>query len=298
MGTPDFARKALNALVDAGHDIAAVYSQPPRKAGRGMKERPSPVHKYAFERGFEVRTPRSLKSEEAQIEFAALKADAAVVAAYGLILPKEVLDAPKHGCFNIHASLLPRWRGAAPIQRAIMAGDEETGITIMKMDEGLDTGDMCRVDRLPITSGMTASELHDALASLGASAICAALDNLADGRLDCTSQPETGITYAAKISKDEARIDWSHTAQEVQNHICGLSPFPGAWFEVGGERIKALACTAVSGEGAAGQILNDLTIACKSGALRLDRVQRAGRKPADADEFLRGFPLTAGTILT
>ncbi len=298
MGTPDFARSALAALVEAGHEIAAVYSQPPRKAGRGMKERPSPVHEFAASQGFKVHTPLSLKTPEAQAVFAAHEAEAAVVAAYGLILPAPILEAPKLGCFNIHASLLPRWRGAAPIQRAIMAGDNETGITIMRMDEGLDTGAMCRIDRIPITPGQSAGALHDALAALGAEAITAALADLAAGQLECRPQPEEGACYAAKISKDEARIDWSGAAADVQNHINGLAPFPGAWFAVGGERIKALGCRSDSGGGAPGEVLDGLRIACGAGAVRLTQVQRAGRKPADAEAFLRGFALAPGTLLT
>ncbi len=292
MGTPDFAVAALHALIDAGHDVACVYSQPPRPAGRGMAERPSPVHAFAAAKGIEVRTPTSLKSPGEQARFAALHADAAVVAAYGLLLPKPLLDAPRLGCFNIHASLLPRWRGAAPIQRAIMAGDAESGVTIMRMEEGLDTGPMCKVARLPITPAMTAQALHDALAVLGARLM---VEVLAQKAIACTPQPGNGVTYAPKIGKAEARIDFAKSAADVRNHIHGLSPFPGAWFQANGTRIKVLQCETAGGSGEAGAFIDDhLTIACGSGALRLLKLQREGKGAMEAGAFLRGFPVAAG----
>ena len=246
MGTPDFAVETLKALIGAGHDITCVYSQPPRPAGRGMAERPSPVHAFAAAQGIEVRTPVSLKSPEEQQRFAALNADAAVVVAYGLLLPKAILDAPQLGCFNVHASLLPRWRGAAPIQRAIMAGDAETGVTIMRMEEGLDTGPMCKVGRIAITPDSTAQSLHDELAALGAGLM---VEVLAQDQITCAPQPADGVTYASKIDKAEAKIDFAKPAPEVRNHIHGLSPFPGAWFMANGARIKVLLCEAVEAFG-------------------------------------------------
>ena len=296
MGTPDFAVTTLAALIDAGHDVACVYSQPPRPAGRGMAERPSPVHAFATAKGIEVRTPVSLKAADAQARFAALNADAAVVVAYGLLLPKPVLDATRLGCFNVHASLLPRWRGAAPIQRAIMAGDAETGVTIMRMEEGLDTGPMCKVDRIAIGPETTASSLHDELATLGARLM---VEVLAQDAIDCVAQPAEGVTYAKKIDKAEARIDFSRDAISVRNHIHGLSPFPGAWFEVIGTRIKALRCEVVDAAGIPGTAIDDhLAIACGRGAIRLLKLQREGKGAMDAGTFLRGFPLRAGTIVS
>jgi methionyl-tRNA formyltransferase len=293
MGTPDFAATALAALLDAGHEVACVYSQPPRPAGRGLKDRPSPVHELALSKGIEVRTPASLKSQEEQQRFDALKADAAVVVAYGLLLPKSVLTAPRFGCFNIHASLLPRWRGAAPIQRAIMAGDTETGVTIMRMDEGLDTGPMMKRVSCPITDETTASSLHDELAKLGAAAM---LDALKQPDAAGEPQPTDGATYAAKISKAEARINFEGFAHTVLRHIHGLSPFPGAWFEINGARIKALRCEIANGQGKPGTALDDqLTIACGEGAVRLLEVQREGKGPMEARAFLRGFAIPAGT---
>ncbi|WP_142849091.1 methionyl-tRNA formyltransferase [Telmatospirillum sp. J64-1] len=298
MGTPDFSVSILAALLDAGHEVACVYSQPPRPAGRGHKERPTPVHAFAEARGIEVRTPKSLRSEEEQRLFAAIGADAAVVAAYGLILPKPILDAPRLGCLNVHASLLPRWRGAAPIQRAIMAGDEETGCTIMQMDVGLDTGDMLLKESLPITDETTAAELHDALAAQGARLIVEALDRLARNALPPETQPEEGVSYAAKIDKAEARIDWSRPARLLARHINGLSPFPGAWFEYQGERFKVLRAIPEAGGGTPGTVLDDkLLVAAGEGAVRLLQIQRAGGKPLDAETFLRGFPLAEGTSL-
>ncbi len=293
MGTPDFAVATLKAVINAGHDIACVYSQPPRPAGRGLAERPSPVHAFASAQGIEVRTPVSLKSAEEQTPFAALNADAAVVVAYGLLLPKAILDAPKLGCFNVHASLLPRWRGAAPIQRAIMAGDAETGVTIMRMEEGLDTGPMCKVVKLPITPATTAQSLHDALSRIGAAAMA---EVLAQSNIACTPQPAEGVTYAKKIDKAETKIDFTRPAGAVRNHIHGLSPFPGAWFQVNGTRIKVLYCEAVAGQGTAGTFLDDrLTIACGAGALRLLKLQREGKGAMEADDFLRGFAIPRGT---
>ena len=299
MGTPDFAVPTLAALVAAGHDVVAVYSQPPRKAGRGENLRPSPVHAWAEAHGLEVRTPTSLRKAEAQAELAALDADAGVVAAYGLILPKEVLEAPRLGCFNVHASLLPRWRGAAPIQRAIMAGDAETGITIMAMDEGLDTGPMLLTERVPIGPATTAGNLHDALAEIGGPLMVRALAGIADGTLSPTQQPDDGVTYAAKIDKAEARIDWSRPAVELDRLVRGLSPFPGAWFEVGGERVKLLLAAPTTGSGDAGTVLDDHpTIACGDGTTDSGRVtQRLRRSRAVADcrrrRVRRGVPATA-----
>ena len=293
MGTPDFAVETLKALIAAGHEVPCVYSQPPRPAGRGMAERPSPVHAYAAAQGIEVRTPTSLKSAEEQARFAALNADAAVVVAYGLLLPKPVLDAPRLGCFNVHASLLPRWRGAAPIQRAIMSGDAQSGVTIMRMEEGLDTGPMCKVGRLDITPTTTAQSLHDELATLGARLM---VDVLAQEQITSTPQPAEGVTYARKIDKAEARIDFTKSAEEVRNHIHGLSPFPGAWFPVKGTRIKALLCEVIEGRGTPGTFIDDaLTIACGSGAIRLVKLQREGKGAMEAKDFLRGFPIAAGT---
>ena len=293
MGTPDFAVETLKALIGAGHDVPCVYSQPPRPAGRGMAERPSPVHAYAAARGIEVRTPTSLKSAEELAHFAALNADAAVVVAYGLLLPKPVLDAPRLGCFNVHASLLPRWRGAAPIQRAIMSGDAESGVTIMRMEEGLDTGPMCKVGRIAITPMTTAQSLHDELAALGSQLM---IEVLAQETITCTPQPSDGVTYAKKIDKAEARVDFTKNAAEVRNHIHGLSPFPGAWFEVNGTRVKALLCDVVQASAAPGTFIDDrLTIACGTGAIRLLKLQREGKGAMEAQDFLRGFPIAAGT---
>jgi methionyl-tRNA formyltransferase len=298
MGTPDFAVPTLIELAARGREIAAVYTRAPKPAGRGMELQPSPVEREARRLGLPVFTPKTLKDDAAQAAFRAHKADAAVVVAYGLILPTPILDAPRLGCFNVHASLLPRWRGAAPINRAIMAGDAESGVTIMQMDEGLDTGAMAMAERIAIGPDMTAGDLHDALARLGADLMLRAQTAAERGSLSLTPQPEAGVTYAAKISKDETRIDWTKPWREVHNHIRGLSPFPGAWFEIGATRVKALRST--KGEGAAkpGTLLDDkLTIACGDGAVRLTQVQGAGRKAMSAEEFLRGTPLQAGTQL-
>lgn len=295
MGTPDFAVPTLVELAARGHEIAAVYTRAPKPAGRGMGVQHTPVEREARRLALAVHTPRSLKDEEAQAAFRTHKVDAAVVVAYGLVLPKSVLEAPRLGCFNIHASLLPRWRGAAPINRAIMAGDTESGVTIMKMDEGLDTGAMAMAERTPIGADMTAGDLHDVLARLGADLMLRALSAAERGSLTLTPQPDKSVTYAEKISKNETRIDWSKPGKQVHDHIRGLSPFPGAWFEVDGARVKALRSTKGEGSGAAGTALDDkLTIACGAGAVRLTQVQRAGKQPMLADEFLRGTPVKSG----
>ena len=294
MGTPDFSVPVLEALVEAGHEVVAVYCQPPRPAGRGKKETPTPVHRRAAELGLPVRHPVSLKGAEAQAGFAALDADVAVVVAYGLILPQAVLDAPRYGCLNIHASLLPRWRGAAPIHRAIMAGDAETGICIMQMEAGLDTGPVLLREATPIGPEETTGQLHDRLSQMGANLIVTALARLDD--LVPEVQPQDGVTYAAKIDKAEAGVDWSRPATEVDRLIRGLSPFPGAWTQHDGQRIKLLGARLADGSGAPGTVLDDaLTVACGTGAVQLLRLQRAGRGAQDAAEFLRGQPLPKGT---
>ena len=296
MGTPEFAVPALEALAEAGHEIVAVYSQPPRPAGRGRKDRSSPVQARAEALGLPVRHPASLKSSEVQAEFAALKADVAVVAAYGLILPQPVLDAPGRGCLNIHASLLPRWRGAAPIQRAIMAGDAETGICIMAMEAGLDTGPVLLRAPMPIGAEETAGELQARLARMGAELIVEALEQL--DALVPEPQPAAGVSYAAKIDKAEARVDWTRPAEEVDRQIRGLSPFPGAWCEIGGARVKLLGARLAEGSGAPGEALDDaLTVACGVGAVALTRLQRAGKGAQEAPDFLRGWPVARGTRL-
>ena len=296
MGTPEFSVPVLDALTRAGHEVVAVYCQPPRRAGRGKKERPTPVQARAEELGLEVRHPVSLKGEAEQAAFAALEADIAVVVAYGLILPQAILDAPGRGCLNIHASLLPRWRGAAPIHRAIMAGDHETGVCIMQMEAGLDTGPVLLRKATKIGAQETTGELHDRLSEMGAQAIVEALERLDD--LTPEAQPDTGVTYAEKIDKSEARVDWTRPAAEVDAHIRGLSPFPGAWCEVNGERIKLLASTVSEGRGVPGEVLDDvLTVACGAGAVRLLRLQRAGKGAQDAETFLRGMNVPAGARL-
>jgi methionyl-tRNA formyltransferase len=299
MGTPAFAAVALKALIDAGHDVVAVYSQPPRPKGRGMETRKSPVHLLADEMGISVHTPETLKSAEEAAAFQALKADVAVVAAYGLILPKAVLDAPRYGCLNIHASLLPRWRGAAPIQRAVMAGDKETGVTIMQMEEGLDTGPILLQQGLTISSDMNAGRLHDELAEMGARLIREALDRLPH-RLVPIPQPAEGVMYAAKITKEECRVDWRRSAAELDRQIRGLSPAPGAFTELEGERITILAAEIVSGHAhAPGTTIDDrLTIACGASALRPTLVKRAGKRAMATEELLRGFPVPKGTVLS
>lgn len=299
MGTPEFSVPALIELAGHGHEIVACYSQPPRPAGRrGLELKKSPVHEKAEQFGIPVHTPESLKGEAEQATFAAHGADVAVVIAYGLLLPQAILDAPTHGCYNGHASLLPRWRGAAPIQRAIMAGDTETGVNIMKMEAGLDTGPVGLGERLPILPNQTAAELHDQLSQLTADLMVRAMGALERGSLTLTPQSEDGVLYAHKISKDETRIDWSKPANEVHNHIRGLSPFPGSWCEmtIGGkpQRVKVLSSTLTDGSGEPGTMLDDrLTIACGSGAVHLVRVQRAGKQPQAADEFLRGNTIEA-----
>ena len=299
MGTPEFSVPVLDALVAAGHEIAAVYCQPPRRAGRGKKERPTPVHARATALGLEVRHPVSLKGEAEQAEFAALNADVAVVVAYGLILPQAVLDAPKHGCLNIHASLLPRWRGAAPIHRAIMSGDTETGVCIMQMEAGLDTGPVLLREATPIGPEEITSELHDRLSNMGARLIVEALARLPD--LKPQVQPADGVSYAHKIDKTEALVDWSATAPEVDRKIRGLSPFPGAFVEFGGERLKLLASRV--GEkagvfGVPGEVADDaLSVACGSGTVQVLRLQRADKGPQAAKDFMRGLPLPKGTQL-
>ncbi|ATG41013.1 methionyl-tRNA formyltransferase [Phaeobacter piscinae] len=296
MGTPDFSVPVLNALVEAGHEIAAVYCQPPRPAGRGKKDRPTPVHARAEALGLEVRHPVSLKEAQQQAEFAAVNADVAVVVAYGLILPQAVLDAPRHGCLNIHASLLPRWRGAAPIHRAIMAGDAQTGVCIMQMEAGLDTGPVLMREATDIGAEETTAELHDRLSEMGANLIVRALTQLPG--LTPEVQPDDGVTYAHKIDKAEARVDWTRPASEVDQQIRGLSPFPGAWCEIDGQRVKLLASRVVDGAGAAGKVLDDtLRVACGEGAIELLKLQRAGKGAQAREIFLRGFPVTAGTQL-
>jgi methionyl-tRNA formyltransferase len=300
MGTPDFAVPTLAAIAAAGHSIAAVYSQPPRPAGRGLQQQQSPVHRFADAAGIPVLTPRSLRDEPAQAQFGAHHADAGVVVAYGLILPKPVLDAPRHGCFNLHGSALPRWRGAAPIQRAIMAGDRETAAAIMRMDEGLDTGPVCASAPIAIGPDMTTGDLHDLMAARGAQLMVDALAALERGTLACTPQPRDGVTYAGKIDKGEAAIDWTRPAAEVHNKVRGLAPSPGAYFEVmlgsRTERIKVLRAALVPDRGSPGTLLDgDGTIACADGAIRLVEVQRAGKRPMSAAELLRGIALAPGT---
>ena len=304
MGTPDFAVPCLSELTGAGHEIGCVYTQPPRAAGRGQKQRLSPVHAFANEAGLPVVTTPTLKDPHVQRGFAAHEADVAVVVAYGLILPRAILDAPRLGCLNLHASLLPRWRGAAPIQRAILAGDAETGVTIMAVDEGLDTGPILLREAVPIAATATAADLHDSLAEVGARLMVAALEGLAAGRLEARPQPEDGITYAAKLKRGEGRLDWRRPAAELERAVRAFTPWPGAFFEAPGgqtgERAKVLAAEVVAGAPGAepGTLLDDrLTVACGEGALRLTRVQRAGKAAMDAEALLRGFPVAAGTRL-
>jgi methionyl-tRNA formyltransferase len=299
MGTPDFAVPSLAALVAAGHEVAAVYAQPPRPAGRGHRKTASPVEREAQRQGLPVRTPARLDAA-AQADFAALRLDAAVVAAYGLILPKAVLAAPRLGCLNIHASLLPRWRGAAPIQRAILAGDGETGITIMQMEEGLDTGPILLAQAMPIGPRDTAQSLHDRLAALGARLILRALDGLAAGTLAPRPQPPAGVTYAKKLRREEGALDWRRPARELERAVRAFYPWPGAWFEHERERIKVLAAELLPGAAAAppGAVLDErLAIACGEAALRPLTLQRAGRAPQPVDAFLRGYAIPAGTRL-
>ena len=295
LGTPDFAVPTLAELMAQGHDIAAVYSQPPRPKGRGLALEKGAVHKFAETAGLEVRTPLSLKDAEEQAAFAALDLDVAVVVAYGLLLPKAILEAPRLGCFNLHGSLLPRWRGAAPIQRAVMAGDAETGVMVMQMDAGLDTGPVLMAEREAV-GRQTSGELTERLARLGADLMVRALGALERGAITAQPQPSEGATYAKKISKDEARIDWSKSAAEIDCLIRGLSPWPGAWSEAKGERLKILFAEPVSGKDEPGTVVgDDLTIACGDGALRLLKVQRAGSKAMAADALLKGFAFPKGT---
>ncbi len=296
MGTPDFAVPTLGALIAQGHEIAAVYTQPPRPKGRGLASEISPVAKLAQAHNIEIRDPVSLKGESEQSAFAALNLDAAVVVAYGLLLPKPILDAPRLGCFNLHGSLLPRWRGAAPIQRAIMAGDSETGVMAMRMEEGLDTGPVLMAERIAI-GRKTYGDLHDELSHLGADLMVRALAALDRGSIE--AQPQQGEpTYAKKILKEETRIDWKKSASEIDCHVRGLSPVPGAWTEANGERLKILYAEPTKGSGTPGEMLDDkLTIACGNGALKLIRLQRAGRGPMNAEDLLRGFSLPRGTKL-
>jgi methionyl-tRNA formyltransferase len=299
MGTPEFAVPTLDAITGAGHQLTAVYTQPPRPAGRGMAEQASPIAQQAQRRGLPVFTPKSLKDPSATDAMRAHRADAAVVVAYGLILPKAVLDLFPLGCFNLHASLLPRWRGAAPIQRAIMAGDRETGVAVMKMEEGLDTGPVAMTERVAIAPDATGGDVHDELARLGAGLMVRALADLEKGELHLTPQASVAVTYAAKIEKAETRIDWRQTWNKVHDHCRGLSPFPGAWFEhASAGRIKVLRSAKGSGAGEPGRVLDDqLTVACGEGAIRLLELQREGRKPMRAEEFLRGTPIPRGTQL-
>lgn len=298
MGTPDFAVPALAELLEAGHEVAAVYTQPPRPAGRGHKFQPSPVEVFARARGLEVRSPASFKGAAERAAFADLHLDAAVVAAYGLILPEAVLSAPKFGCFNIHASLLPRWRGAAPIQRAILAGDAETGVTIMKMDKGLDTGPTLLVERVPITGKTTGGALHDKLAEIGAALMVRALSALERGTLTAAPQPADGVSYAAKLTKDEARLDWAKPATQLERQVRAFAPMPGAFFFAGDARVRVLAAEIVKGEGAPGAVLDDaLRIACGGDALRLLTVQKAGKAPMSAADFLRGNAVPKGSVV-
>ena len=299
MGTPDFAVPTLTEIAGRGHEVAAVYTRAAKPAGRGMDLKASPVEREARLLGLPVLTPRTLRTDEAQDVFRSHGADAAVVVAFGLILPPEILDAVPLGCFNLHASLLPRWRGAAPINRAIMAGEAETGVMVMRMEEGLDTGPIGMAERMPIDPDMTAGDLHDRLARLGADLMVRALSALQRDSLKLTPQPETGVTYAAKIDKAETRIDWTKPWRQVHDHSRGLSPFPGAWFEMpDGTRVRVLRTTRGEGSGEPGTILDHaLTVACREGAVRITELQRAGKQAMKADEFLRGAALTPGQQL-
>ena len=303
MGTPDFAVPTLSAIVGHGHEVAAVYTRAPAKAGRGLEQRRSPVHEAALRFAIPVETPSSLRGDDAAAAFAAHEADVAVVVAYGMILPESILSVPRLGCLNLHASLLPRWRGAAPIQRAIMAGDSETGVAVMQMEKGLDTGPVAMVERVTITGDMTAGELHDRLAALGADLMARALAALSRGGLTFRRQPEEGVTYAAKIANDDARIDWAKPAGAVHDLIRGLSPFPGAFTTVdlgrGPERLKILRAEIADARGPAGFAADDgLTVACGKSAVRLLQIQRSGSKAMSAAEFLRGAPVPPGTRFT
>ncbi|HEX6113730.1 MAG TPA: methionyl-tRNA formyltransferase [Geminicoccaceae bacterium] len=298
MGTAALAVPSLRALAAGPHEVVAVYTQPARAAGRGLKARPSPVHTAALELGLVVRTPETLKDPAEQEVLAGFRADLAVVAAYGLILPKNILEVPRLGCINLHASLLPRWRGAAPIQRALLAGDAETGVTIIQMEPSLDTGPILAMERVPITDETTAASLHDALAALAATMIGPAVDDLARGRARPRPQPDEGVTYAPKVDKAEARLDWSRPAAFLERQLRALNPWPGCWTEVDGERLLVLEGELAAGVGAPGEVLDDrMTIACGDGAVRLTQVQRAGGRPMSAEAFLRGFRLPRGALL-
>ena len=299
MGTPDFAVPTLAEIVGSGHEVVAAYTRAPAAGGRrGLDLVPSPVHRAAEKLGVPVLTPSTLRTDEAVATFAAHEADVAVVVAYGRILPQAILDLPKLGCLNVHASLLPRWRGAAPIQRAIMAGDAESGVAVMKMEAGLDTGPVGLLERVAIGPDMTAGELHDRLMIVGGDIMGRALAALERGGLHFTPQPDEGVTYAAKIEKSETRIDWSKPAKQVHDHIRGLSPFPGAWFDLAGVRVKVLRSTLGLGAGKPGEVLDDrLTVACGEGAVRLIEVQKAGSRALAAEEFLRGVELVKGVVL-
>lgn len=300
MGTPDFSVPILQALIDAGHDVVCVYSQPPRKSGRGQKVNLTPVHAFAEKQGIEVRTPLSLKGSDEQQAFDDLKADCAVVVAYGLILPKNILNAPKHGCLNAHASILPRWRGAAPIQRAIEAGDDVSGVTIMQMDEGLDTGDMLLVQPVPITPSTTGQSLHDALSLESAQLVLEALRAIQGGYVKPQKQPEEGVTYAKKLDKQESQVDWLQTASEIDQRIRAFTPWPGSWFMHANERIKIIQAhvvTDMTGEAGTRLDADGLLIACKEGALKLKTLQRSGKSATDVASFLRGYDIPIGTNL-
>lgn len=305
LGTSEFAVPALEALVEAGHEVVAVYTRAPRPAGRGQQERRTPVHEVAGELGLAVRTPSSLKSEEEAAAFKALDLDAAVVVSYGHILPKSFLDAPVLGCINIHGSLLPRWRGAAPIHRAILAGDAETGVTIMRMDEGLDTGPMLLAERTPISAGDTAETVHDRLAELGGQLIVSTLDGLIRRTIEAVPQPDEGVSYAHKLGKEEGALDWRRPAAELERKVRAFHPWPGTWFDLpvegGTERIKLLAATLTLAAGTPGTVTMARdgfpVVTCGVGGLRLEKLQRAGKSALPAKDFLRGFPLAAGTVL-
>lgn len=297
MGTPEFSVPVLSELLAAGHDVVAVYTRAPKRSGRGHKVTLSPVHQFAEAHGIEVRTPKNFKSAEARAAFASLELDAAIVVAYGLILPQEILDAPAHGCLNLHASILPRWRGAAPIQRAIMAGDAHTGVQVMQMEAGLDTGPILLSETVDIRPDETGASLHDRLSQVAAQLGPRALAALERGALTQTPQSEEGVTYAHKISPEEAKIDWTAPARDVDRHIRGLSPFPGAWFEAADARVKVLFSKLADGTGVAGEVLQadeKLIVACGEGAVELATLQRAGKRAQQADEFLRGFPIAKG----
>ena len=296
MGTPEFSVPALSALIEAGHEIACVYSQPPRPAGRGHKKRLSPIQELAESLDLDARQPSSLGEKTVQAEFLSLNADVAVVVAYGLILPKPILSAPRLGCLNIHASLLPRWRGAAPIQRAILAGESETGITIMRIDDGLDTGPILAVERVPITKKTTASNLHDELANIGARLI---VEVLSDDLPSPVSQPEEGVTYAQKLDRAEGRIDWTRTSSEIDRRVRALNPWPGVWCELNSERLQILSVKPVNGSGVPGTVIAEpLIVACGEGALQIDQVQRAGRSKMPTADFVRGYPVPIGTVFS